>query len=370
MTDFQWQPHHVEWFVETFGKKKGDLSSGDIEKRYTPKKGEPRKGKSKNGEQRITPQDFRNLMRLVVKGKFARVTQSHVRGKGYRVRMVSEDYPYVQKVFKEWAYSTVDELIFLNPMPDREMLLSAYIPDANIEWVDKIDDLWRMTFNRGLNYLMAFQACHKDGGDLDAIFDYLERAQLNIEATGGYAEAPMEDGKRELFTLEIHFRATLYRAFEIGNQELLDDAAAHAFQPHCPETHFADVFFASLRSDLIRDFLWSLECSEQPIKKLASRTYYDHALLLLAEYRAKTKAESIDAKEWHQDAIEEKLKFLMGGYKPSAEAWYRFDNEEGKRWRGILAMSDRPEVKAALAEVESAFQAREAFMILLYRRRS
>jgi hypothetical protein len=360
MTDFQWQQHHLEWFVKIFSGTTKELSSGDIEKRYTPKKGEPKKGKSKNGEKTITVQDFRNLMRAVVTQKLARVTASHVRGKGYRIKMVNEQYPYSQNFF------FVERLRDL--MPNREMLLEAYIPSSEIEWDRKAEDLLTLCQYEGRRYSFAFQIFNEYGGDFDSLFDYLEESfKVWVESEGLYISLLLGDAERELFTLKINFFVQLYRAFEIGNDELVKDCVDNSiYRFEVNEFLFVDVFFACVRSDLIRNFLWFLE---KPETKLRARTYYDHMIELLKEYRAMVEERSVKDKESHQKPINKKMKLLMGDYKPSSEAWYRFEHENGRHWRELLAMSDRPELKNALARVEKAFQELEAFKVGLLRPR-
>jgi hypothetical protein len=78
---------------------------------------------------------------------------------------------------------------------------------------------------------------------------------------------------------------------------------------------------------------------------------------------------SVKAKVCRQNHINEKMKLLRGDYEPSSEAWYRFERENGRHWRELLAMSDRPELKNALARVEGAFQELEAFKVGLFRPR-
>jgi hypothetical protein len=202
MTDFQWQHHHLEWFVKTFSGTTKELSSGDIEKRYTPKRGEPKKGKSKNGEKTITVQDFRNLMRAVVTQKLARVTTSHVRAKGYRIRMVTEEYPYHQNIF--------DENALYEYMPGKELLLSAYILSQEIEWNQKAENLWTLCQAEGRRYSLALKVINNHGGDFDLIFDYLESFKLHQESKYLYARLLLEDAERELFTLQINFFVQLY----------------------------------------------------------------------------------------------------------------------------------------------------------------
>jgi hypothetical protein len=154
MANFQWNESHIEWCLKTFKARTEELSTGDIEKLYTPKKrnGEPKKGKPKGDEQTIDMQDFRNLMRLMVNKKHARVTNGFHQSKGYKIRMVSVDYPYIQEVFGTTVIETIP-WVFTSKSKDWE-------PSKSEEF-NKI-----MIF-----YMFGFVVYTHMGGDFDYIFD-------------------------------------------------------------------------------------------------------------------------------------------------------------------------------------------------------
>jgi hypothetical protein len=359
MTDFKWLQCHTEWFLKKFRSRTDELKSSDISRMYTPKKGEPRKGRPENGEKTITEQDFRNLMRLMVSSKHARVTQGHVRSKCYRIKIVNEEYPYIQNLL-------VNE-IPQDLMPDKEMLLKEYIPCIKINWDQKAQDLWALCYMTGKRYSLCFNLYNNSGGDFDLLFDYLQDFSRKFKGEGFNALPMLEDEERELFTLEMNFFVMLYRAFEVGNKVLLDDFVTHGYKSEDTERHFVRVFFSCLRSDLVREFLWALE---RPARKISDRTYYNNVIKVQSSYRAMINSESIEVKDFCQEEINNEMKPLLEGYKPSVEACWYFDNEEGRKWREILAKSDRPDLKRALAAVEEAFQKRDGFKCSLFRSRS
>jgi hypothetical protein len=349
MTGFEWQQHHIDWFSRTFGTNEEELSGRCIQRRYTKKRSEPI----------IKPQDFRNLMRKMVASKLARVTRSHVRSTCYRIKIVNEEYPYIQNLL-------VNE-IPQDLMPDKEMLLKEYTPCIEINWDQKAQDLWTLCYMTGKRYSHCFNLYNNSGGDFDLLFDYLQDFSREFKGEDFIALPMLEDEERELFTLKMNFFVLLYRSFEVGNEVLLDDFLAHGYESEDTERHFVRVFFSCLRADLIREFLWAFE---RPARKISDRTYYNNVINVQSFYRAMINSESIEEKDCHQKEINEEMKPLMEGYKPSVEACWYFDNEEGRKWREILAKSDRPDLKRALSAVEEAFQKREGFKPSLFRSRS
>jgi hypothetical protein len=78
---------------------------------------------------------------------------------------------------------------------------------------------------------------------------------------------------------------------------------------------------------LVRDFLWVVE---RPDRRLADRTYYDHAIQIQADYRDIVESESPEEKAYFQGLINKSIKSLMDGYETISEARYRFDGEKGR----------------------------------------
>jgi hypothetical protein len=112
MSSFQWSQVHIDWVVSKFIDK-GNVCAADISHNYTRKAGEPR----------FKADDFRRLMQLVVKNKLARVTKGHIASDSYRIRIVSDDYPYVPDDFDEMTFSWLDKC---NLAPDISTLAAMF----------------------------------------------------------------------------------------------------------------------------------------------------------------------------------------------------------------------------------------------------
>jgi hypothetical protein len=95
MSDFQWDIDDVEKFKEKFKGGTTEIKAGDIPRRNSFQRA---------GRRKPTVEDFPQLMRLIVKDKSARVKQGVVGLKGYRIQMVSNDYPFVQNIFDDCVF--------------------------------------------------------------------------------------------------------------------------------------------------------------------------------------------------------------------------------------------------------------------------
>jgi hypothetical protein len=357
MSPFKWEQRHVEWFFETFGGETKELTSGIVEKRYTPKKGEPNKGKPKNGEPTISMQDFRHLMRIMVLLRLARVVKGHVRSNHYRLKMVNDNYPFIQNVF--------GEEIFCIPKPDKEELLSMEYPTLKKDWDEKMQTAWASAIQQGQLHLCGFKLFNDYGSDFDRLFDELQGYSEELKARKLFLEQLLDDDKRELFALEIHFFVLLHEAFRIGNEELLPYVKLYGddYQPEDPDRFFVDVFETCLRDNFLGDFLLRIELP----KLNADRTIYDDSRKVLESCRKLTEASTSDEKRYYWDNIREDMFIVTNGYVPSEEAQRQFNSGDGKSWRKLLAKSDRPELIEALAKAEEAYQEREAFKVQMLR---
>jgi hypothetical protein len=359
MSVFGWQQQHVDWFLKTFGSETKELTSGIVEKRYTPKGEEPDKGRSKNGEPTISMQDFRHLMRIMVRLRRARVVKGHVRSKHYRIRMVNADYPFIQNVF--------GQEIFCIPKPDKEELLSMEYPTLKKDWDEKMQTAWSSAFQQVQLHLCGFKLFNDYGGDFDILFDELQSYSERLKARKLFMEQLLDDNKRELFALEIHFFVLLHEAFRIGNEELLPYVKLFGddYQPEDPDRFFVDVFETCLRDNFLGDFLLRIELP----KLNADRTTYDNSRKVLESCRELAKASEPDDKRHYRNIIREDMLIVTNGYVPSEEAQCQFNHGDGKSWRKLLAKSDRPELIEALVKVEEAYLAREAFKVRMLRPR-
>jgi hypothetical protein len=155
MTTFQWEQSHIDWFVLKFKDREKDIDARTVQRNYTQKRGE-----------KLSSQDFRNLMRLVVQNKSARVTMYCVSSKKYRIRMVSENHPYIQELF--------DEEVFSNELRWAFHFNSLFEGDY-LGIIEKITEAYRQEILTKGNmlrdlYLCAFLAYNFSGGDFDNVF--------------------------------------------------------------------------------------------------------------------------------------------------------------------------------------------------------
>jgi hypothetical protein len=355
MSDFQWQKHHLEWFLKTFKNETREISRGDVEKRYRPKKGEPKKGKSKNGERTITPRDFGDLMRQMVRSHHARVTWSHSGSERYRIKMVSEDYPYSQEYFDREIF---ENPFMQNPIPEKEELLKNYLPNAKIDWNDKIQGIWLAAYVDGRKYLASFDIYNYFGGDFDLVFSTCAYYGIDMDLTSD---------DKELFILQSNLFIRLYEVFKLGNEELVAEYNKQTDSELLyTATYYNSVFISSFQSDIIK---WFLLAVERPTRKISDRTYYDNAVQVLQSYKERESTQDRDSRKSHQRNINDFMKPLLGRFSPSDEALYYCSNEDGKNWRRILAQSDRPELKDALYRAEEAYRELEKFKVRCYRPR-
>jgi hypothetical protein len=242
MSDFQWNDSHVEWFVRTFKDKPGDVNAGIVHSYYHRKKGE------------LQPhnQDYRNLMRLVVKKEFARVTQGFFTSRRYAIRMVTGNYPYIQTVFDQELF------LFMKPcdtVPNGDIWEKLF-PDVS-------KDEWNGTLYRESGLFMvakaealrsAFLSQNYLGGELSAnLLVYLD----NDKVSGQNAD---------YFQLEIENFILQYKALKAASPELAsllqkDNPPAnglHYFEGFDSSFFFENVynyyFYKIIQANLVWDF--------------------------------------------------------------------------------------------------------------------
>jgi hypothetical protein len=218
MSDFQWKESHIEWCFETFRYREKELSAGDIEKRYRPKNGEPRKGKPKGDEQTICKQDFRNLMRLMVVNKFARVTCCHSKDINYRIRFVSNSYQYTQEIFDEIIFQQHAQGLII---PTFDMLINhvkhhpiGLSTNNLIESTSEIvlRQAWESMMIVGGKIIDTFYTLNYLGGDFDSILDDIERWDPYLAwDTKEYMYFKKD------FIMEVGYLAALYKVCKIGS---------------------------------------------------------------------------------------------------------------------------------------------------------
>ncbi len=196
MTDFKWNDSHIDWFVKRFKKESKDINAGIVAQKYRRKSGEPS----------LDHQDYKNLMRLVVQKEFARVTQGFFTSSKYAIRMVSEDYPYIQTVFDKELF------LFMQPrdtVPNSQTCRKLFPEVSEQEWNSHGScEVYEAMVCRAAALHDAFYICNYRGGDLStSIFKELGNDKLS----GRWADC---------FQLEIESFVLQYKALKVAAPEL------------------------------------------------------------------------------------------------------------------------------------------------------
>jgi hypothetical protein len=325
MADFQWEVAHIEWFLDKFKDEKRGLSARDILPQYRPKKGEPRKGKSRKGEQTIDTQDFRNLMRNMVSNEFARVVEGSYKSKNYKIRMVSDDYPYVQEVFGIELFSHPH---MIEPMPGVDVVKDIYLHFLD-SWTESHQQAFEKYQLQGYMYVDAFYIYNYRGGDFDLIFDQIDELDL---------ESPDVSDWKQLFILHVLFFISAYKAFAVGIPELREWLKAN-HDGEIPKHH--DTFFAVVfRHQLSTWVLLSVEVKNW---RVPHRTVYNNSREVWSLY------------EQGETIPRNLIASVTRGFNPSEDSRYFIRLGYAREEINTLRLSDRPDVRAAVKDADTAF---------------
>ena len=326
MTNFQWQEQHLEWFLRTFKGEIEELAARDITARYRPRRGEPRKGRSKKGEQTIDAQDFRNLMRLMVLNKYARVTNSYQESRNYKIRMVSDDYPFIQEAFDRELFN---HPFIKKPLPGVEEVKNTYLTSVEGRGDASFDEAYKRSNTLGSLYVEAFRIHNYEGGDFDLILHLLD-------------EPPMQPSdiadQRELFILHVRFFIAVYKAFKIGLPEL--QKMVEESDCSCPQDH--DTFFTVIFGHQLVEGLYlrhALRDRNMPPHRTLSNIAVEIDKLALSE----------------QKIPDNLIASVYRGFVPGEEGALFLQQGYAGIERIALKVSDRLEVQNASKKVEEAF---------------
>jgi hypothetical protein len=202
MSDFQWDRNDIEKFKKIFMGVTTDIRPGDIRRKNEF---------SKAGRRKPDVKDFAQLMRLVVQDGSARVKQGLVCSKSYKIQMVSNDYPFVQNIFDDCVFGKQH---IPNPMPVPEEILKK-LPNGT-SWDEVLQRDWEFARFKADMFTCALEKIYiYHGFNLDFLFECV------IDSYGN--SVVLSEWKKEQWALEIRKYISMYQAFSIGRQEILDN---------------------------------------------------------------------------------------------------------------------------------------------------
>jgi hypothetical protein len=211
MADFQWNESDIEWFVNSFKDEPKEINARMIHDKC--------KGKYKRLKRSDKPsfQDLRDLMRYVVRHKSARVTESHVTSKKYRIKMVSEKYPYEQNFFDPefFNHTLFCEISDLRKLLKSFPFLLGNGASLRLDWYEALQ-LEKM-------YVQAFLAHNDDGGDLDLVFEKFGwelNSSIN-ENQKDFLNPKYIASQRDSFCKSINYFAVQYKLFKNAFDDLV-----------------------------------------------------------------------------------------------------------------------------------------------------
>jgi hypothetical protein len=170
----EWNQDHVGWFMWRFQDDAKEIDARKVQQAFGERKGDdfPELWESKE-------EVFRYLMRLIVKYKLARVTQGFSESKDYRIKVVSSNYPYIEKVF--------DDEIFSHPLianPLSGILDLKMLGDAMLKGSCKTSLYIKIVRYEMASRLSRNSFCYyQDGGaDMESEFEQFDEfRELHIE---------------------------------------------------------------------------------------------------------------------------------------------------------------------------------------------
>jgi hypothetical protein len=197
MSNFQWKKSDIDWFTERFKGEKTEITSRFVSQNYPRKK----------WECKPLSQDFRNLMRLIVQNKQARVTSGHVTSKSYRIRMISDGYPYIQELFDEIFFSHFQwEMKAFKLSEAREFYFQEIKDMVSDSYIQELLDGWNAAVKM---YRRAFWIYNFAGADYDLLAD--NRDVLNSDIIRA-----MKDD----ICAELHSYVCQYKLFKLVKPEI------------------------------------------------------------------------------------------------------------------------------------------------------
>jgi hypothetical protein len=153
-----WNQPHVDWFKDEFKRETGEIDARKVQQRFGSRIGDNFPGSHEKSYV------IRDLMRCVVEGGHARVTQGFSLSKDYRVKMVSESYPYVDKVF--------DDAVFSDPLIGEPLrtYVDVMVPIVETGKLSLASNIARLD-DTSKRFRKAFHYHQYCGGDIESVFE-------------------------------------------------------------------------------------------------------------------------------------------------------------------------------------------------------
>jgi hypothetical protein len=221
----EWTQAHIDWFMGKFQNHTKEIDAREVQRAFGSRKGDGFPGSSESKSE-----EFRFLMRLIVHHKLARVTQGFSGSTDYRIIIVSESHPYVEKVF--------DDDIFLhprilNPLGDcvaaifKGAILAGQYEHEKYKKMARLEHASRL-------FEGAFRYYQYGGGDMENVFHF---HQFKVEAVEGYV----------LLAFELIY---MYKIIKIACKKLPEEKL-FTYKLHDYNEMFSFVFYCKFASELL-----------------------------------------------------------------------------------------------------------------------
>jgi hypothetical protein len=285
MNDFQWNKTDVEWFVDNFKNGTDEIGSRIVHQKY-------RRWKKTD----VKSLDCKNLMRLVVHHKLARVVKSHATSHKYRIKMVANDYPYIQDFFDGELFIPDNPSYLLQGIEKTEVdeIITKYPRLGIEEWNESCQEQWSQSTMLGQLYFNAFVAYNLLGGDFDKVFIHQSSPEINPWRNFTYETIPSQKiviSQRDSFCLMINSFRCYYRLFKLAIPNLTSICSRYGVVD-IPYTNHNLLFMDFFNSMILLNFYQGM--LHKKIDKLgANRTRYNKIREIL-EYFKEGNLVSID----------------------------------------------------------------------------
>ncbi len=190
MDVFQWDKYHIDLFVQRFRNRQDDIDSRTVQHAFRNIQRQQRIPK-------LNTRDYKNLMRLIVQNKYARVVKGCITSNNYRIKMISDKYHYTKILF--------DEELFRNPI-----FVNPILELRDKDWDSDTESYWIQCCSIANLLSEAFLAYNFCGGDYDIFF---ENEGILVDKKVKYY--------RDYFCSIVNAFVCTYKAWKLADCELL-----------------------------------------------------------------------------------------------------------------------------------------------------